>query len=123
MSAQEVLTQKQYREYKEYELYFTLIEGRSDVKGKLMLILNPDIPLTTSFLTKGQGHFSAIAHFMAEKFPIFTGLRDFADKIALASHGVEGKGIDASVRLTGAVVESKLLQRLGINIKEREVKE
>lgn len=123
MSAEEVLSKQELKEYKEFELYFSLLEGRTDIKSRLMLLLNPDIPMTTSFLSKGQAHFVGLAHFMAEKFPIFKGLRDYADKVCLSTLGTEGKGIDASVRLTGAVVESKILQRLGIGIQEKEAKE
>lgn len=120
MSAEEILTPDAYKEYKEFELYYSLLEGRTDIKSRLMLLLNPDKPMTTAFLSKGQAHFVAIAHFMAKKWKEFKGLEDFADLICLSTLGVEGKGIDASVRLTGAVVESKLLQRLGIGIAQKE---
>ena len=92
-------------------------KGRTDIKSKLMLLLAPDKPQTTAFLTKSQGYFTSFAFFMADSWIEFLPLREYAIQMCLSSLGVEGKGIDASVRLTGALSESKMLQRLGIQIK------
>jgi hypothetical protein len=123
LSAEEILSPEEYKQFKEFELYFSTLEGKTDIKSRLMLLLNPDMPITTAFLSKGQAHFVAIAHFMAQKWKEFQGLEDFANQVCLSTLGVEGKGIDASVRLTGAVVESKLLQRLGIGVSQKEESE
>lgn len=114
------LTEEQQKDIAEFEAYFSVLRGKVDIKSRLMLLLNPDKPQTTAFLTNAQSHFVGIAHFMAEKFPVFKGLRDYADQVCLSSLGVEGRGIDASVRLSGAIVESKLLERLGIGISQKE---
>jgi len=115
-----VLTDEQERDIAEFERYWDLLEGKVDIKNRLMILLNPDKPQTTAFLTNAQSHFVGLAHFMAQKFPVFKGLKDYADQVCLSSLGVEGKGIDASVRLSGAIVESKLLERLGIGISQKE---
>lgn len=117
-----MLTKEQRRKFEEFKLYNDVIEGKVDIKNRLMILLNPDKPQTTAFLTSAQSHFVGLAHFMAEKFPVFKGLRDYANQVCLSSLGVEGKGIDASVRLSGAIVESKLLERLGIGITQKEKK-
>lgn len=114
------LTEEQQKDIAEFEAYFSVLRGKVDIKSRLMLLLNPDKPQTTAFLTSAQSHFVGLAHFMAQKFPVFKGLKDYADQVCLSSLGVEGKGIDASVRLSGAIVESKLLERLGIGITQKE---
>ena len=94
-----------------------LQKGRTDIKSKLMLLLDPDKPQTTTFLTKSQAHYVSFSFFMAESWEEFQPLKDFALQLCLSALGIEGKGIDASVRLTGALSESKILSRLGIQVK------
>jgi len=116
------LTEEQERDIAEFEKYFSIIRGKVELKKNLMIILDPDKPQTTSFLTKAQAHFVSISYFMAEKFSAFKGLRDYAEQVCLSSHAIEGKGIDASIKLSGAIAESKLLQRLGIQVGKKEEK-
>jgi len=117
------LTEEQERDILEFERYFSVIRGKVELKKNLMIILDPDKPQTTSFLTKAQAHFVSISYFMAEKFSAFKGLKDYAEQVCLSSHAIEGKGIDASIKLSGAIAESKLLQRLGISVGKEKQKE
>lgn len=114
------LTEEQERDLLEFERMLSIIRGKVELKKNLMIILDPDKPQTTAFLTKPQAHFVSIAFFVAEKFKVFTGLRDFAIQVCLSSHAIDGKGIDASIRLSGAIAESKLLQYLGIGVTKKE---
>ena len=99
---------------KRFDWLYRTLKGRTDIKSKLMLILNPDKPQTTTFLNSRQGHFQTSARFTANSWDEFKPLEDYANQQALSALGVKGQGIDASVRLTGALGESKLLQKLGI---------
>lgn len=114
------LTEEQERDIAEFEKYYSILKGKVDIKSRLMLLLNPDKPQTTTFISTAQAHFIGIAHFMSVKFKAFKGLKDYADQVCLSCLGIEGKGIDASVRLNAAVAESKLLQKLGIGISQKE---
>lgn len=105
-----------------FDAVWRTIKGRTDIKSKLMLLLDPEKPQTTTFLNKSQAHFQSIAYFMAESWSEFEPMRTYARQQALSALGVEGKGIDASVRLTGALAESKILQRLGITTSKGEEK-
>jgi len=99
-----------------YEQFLNISRGKVDVKNRLMLLLNPDIPKTSTKLTQGQVQFIALSHFVAKSFPEdgFEALEDFATELELASISHEGWGVDSSIRLSSAISESKLMQRLAI---------
>lgn len=103
---------------KRVEQFISVARGRIDVKSRLMLLLNPDKPQTSTTLTKSQVQFVTICHFVAREFPVFKPLKEYADELCLTSISLEGKGIESAIRFTGALAESKLLQRLGVLQKE-----
>ena len=103
-----------------FDKIWRIKKGRTDIKSKLMLLLDPDKPQTTTFLTKSQAFYVSFSMFMAASWDEFQPLKDYALEMCLSALGVEGKGIDASVRLTGALSESKILSRLGIQVKGSE---
>jgi len=99
-----------------YEQFLNISRGKVDVKNRLMLLLNPDIPKTSTKLTHEQVQFITLCHFVAKSFPEdgFEALEDFATELELASISHEGWGVDSSIRLSSAISESKLMQRLAI---------
>ncbi len=107
-------------QFQRFDRSWRLLKGRTDIKSKLMLLLNPDKPQTTTFLNRHQAHYTALSFFMKDRWEEFKPMEDYALQLCLSALGVEGKGIDSSVRLTGALSESKVFERLGITMKREE---
>lgn len=97
-----------------------MFKGRTDIKSKLMLLLNPDKPQTTTFLNKSQAHYVSVSNFVGGRWEEFNPMIEYAIQMCLSALGIEGKGIDSSVRLTGALSETKMLQHLGIQLRRDE---
>lgn len=97
--------------------------GKKPLTSKVAILANPDNPLSMSILTKGQAKFVQLAYFMnsvPEWGGHWKGLKNYADKILAVSPSVEGVGREQVIQLVGAMQESKLLERMGITVRQKE---
>jgi len=104
---------------KKFEWFYNLLKGRKDVKTRVAVLANPDNPKSMSVLTRGQAEFVVDAYFLnsVKKWGgIFGGLKVVANEIMFTSPSVGGVGREQSIRFMGALSESKILSKLGVNI-------
>lgn len=99
---------------KRFEDFLNVVRGKVDVKSRLMLLLNPDNIKTSTRLSRTEVDFVALSHFVAQEFPEFEGLREFANQFCECAISKEGLGREEAIRFTSAISESKLLKSLGI---------
>lgn len=102
------------------EKVLQVARGRVDIKSRLNLLLDPDKPQTSTYLSAGQVLFVANAHFTGNAFPIFEPLKDYANQLELSLISYEGRGIDASVKLVSALEAMKVLQNTGLPTKQKD---
>lgn len=100
------------------EKAISIIRGRIDLKSRLSMLLNPDKVQTTTELTKSQVRFTALSFSAAQEWKFMRPLKDYATHLCLANISLNRKGVESAIRFTGALAESKLLQRLGVLQKE-----
>ena len=104
------------------EKVLQVAKGRIDIKSRLSLLLNPDLPQTTTYLTKAQAHFVTTAHFVGKEFPVFQPLSDYAREMELSLISVEGRGVENSVRLIQALELQKIMEKSGVQVKKESEK-
>lgn len=96
------------------------VKGHRDVKTRLQVLTDPDNLNTMSVLTSEEAHFLSVSDWLVER-PIwglmFTGLSDYAKSIREPAISISGRGREDSIRLMGAISESKFLSKLGLNLK------
>jgi len=97
-----------------FEKFLNIVRGKVDVKNRLSLLLNPDNPITSTQLSRSEVDFVSTSFFVADEFPVFQPLANFAKQFCLTSISREGWGVDQSIRLNAAISESKLAKALGI---------
>lgn len=95
------------------------LKGRKDVKSRVAVLASPDNWKSMSVLTHGQVEFVADAFYLSGVDAwggLFDGLRELADEIMETSPSVGGIGREQSIRLVGALSESKILSKMGITM-------
>jgi len=118
------MTKEKFEEYTErFEKIYSILRGRVDVKSRLMLLLNPDKIQTSTRLTRAQVQFVALSFSAAEQWEFMEPIKQYAEHFCLTNISLEGKGIESAIRFTGALAESKLLQKIGILQKEAKADE
>lgn len=94
---------------------FNTIKGKTtDVKSRVRLILDPDNIQTSTRLNSSQVDFVSLSFFLAERFPEFVPLREYAEHFMKTNISLRGGGVENVIRLMGALGETKLLSNLGI---------
>jgi len=102
-----------------FKQFLNIVKGRKDVKSRVQVLANPENLKTMSILTRSQAEFVAISHW-ASSVPewggMFKGLEDYSNLLMETSISVGGEGREQSIRFMGALSESKVLSKLGVNI-------
>ena len=102
---------------KKFEWFFNLIRGRRDIKSRVAVLANPDNYKTMSILTTGQAEFVQDAFWLAKNESCYQPLKDYAQEMMEVSPSIGGQGREQSIRLMGALSESKFLSKLGIDLR------
>jgi len=97
-----------------FEKLLSVLRGRVDIKSRLNLLLDPEKIETSTRLSRGQVQFVSLAYSASEKWDFLEPLKQYAEHFCLSNISLEGKGREEAIRFTGALAESKLLQKLGI---------
>lgn len=98
-----------------FEKFLNIVRGKVDVKYRLRLLLDPDNIKTSTRLTKGQIDFCSISSFIADYYPEFEPLKEYAkDHFALWVISQEGLGREEAIKYESAISESKLLQKMSL---------
>jgi hypothetical protein len=107
-----------------FEKFLNIIRGKSDVKSRIRLLLDPDKVETSTYLTKAEVDFVSTALYVAQEFPMFETLADYAIEYSLVKISEQGHGVESVIRFTSAINESKLLSKfsLGLTRGEEQVK-
>jgi len=105
------------------ELFYDFIDhmkGRKDVKSRVAVLADPDKPETMSILSPSECRFVTESLWASERpqwHGIFNGLGALAIKKLYVNISKRGEGREQSIRFMGALSESKLLSKLGFNVK------
>jgi len=102
------------------ERFINLVRGRKDVKGRVAVLANPEKLESMSILTRGQAEFVQDAEWLAEEEKCYKPMENYANKMMLVSPSVGGEGREQAIRFVGALSETKLLSKLGINVRGEE---
>lgn len=105
------------------EKVLQVARGRVDIKSRLNLLLDPDKPQTSTYLTRGQVQFVTTAHFTGKAFDIFKPLMEYAKELELSLISFEGRGVDSSVKLVSALEAMKVLEQTGLPTKRKDEKD
>lgn len=103
-----------------FERFLNIIRGKSDVKSRIRLLLDPDKVETSTYLTKAEVDFVSTALFVAEEFPMFEPLGDYAIQYSLVKISEQGHGVESVIRFTSAINESKLLSKFNLGVTQTE---
>jgi hypothetical protein len=95
-----------------------VIRGSQDPSSRAKVLLNPELPETTTNLSPNQIDFISISLTICKWFPEFEGLEDFAREFLLASISKEGWGVDRVIQYEQAISEKRLVQ-LGLKSGEQ----
>lgn len=109
--------------FEQFEKFYNLVKGRKDVKSRVAVIANPDNPKRMSIVTRGEAEYIGLSYFLVENKTwgkIFSPLVDYGKEIMDLSPSIEGKGLEHVIRFMGALSETKLLSKLGVNVKGEE---
>ena len=100
-----------------FERFINLIRGRKDIKSRVAVLANPDNWKSMSNLTPSQAEFVQDAFWLAKQEDCYKPLEDYAQEQMEVSPSKGGLGREQSIRLMGALSESKLASKLGLTIK------
>lgn len=84
------------------------------------MLLDPDNILTSSILTPSQVRFVSKSVWLADQFPLFDPLADYAFTFALTRISQGGTGQENAIRFVSALQESKLLRNMQVLAKQGE---
>jgi len=93
------------------------------VKQRVAVLANPENLKTMSILRPSEAEFVAEAYFLSgvkEWGGIFKGLESLAHEKLQSNISVGGQGREQSIRFVGALSESKIWRKLGINLRGEE---
>jgi len=114
------LSKKIEKAMQKFERFINLVRGRKDVKGRVAVLANPEKLESMSILTRWQAEFVQDAEWLAEEQDCYEPMAKYANKMMLVSPSVGGEGREQAIRFVGALSETKLLGKLGINVRGEE---
>jgi hypothetical protein len=100
-----------------FDRLIKIIRGQEDFKNKVKLILEPDMPQTSTKLNPNQIDFVSTSIFIADYFDEMKPLRDYAIEFCRTSESNGGWGVDKVIQLEQAIGEKRMLQ-LGLKPQE-----
>lgn len=108
-----------------FKEFIDVARGHKDVKTRVEVLANPDNLNTMSVLTKNQARMIANCQYLEGRSwgTMFEGLKEFAESIREPAISISGEGREQAIRFMGALNESKLLSKLGINTQGESKKE
>jgi hypothetical protein len=108
--------EKKDDEMGKFERFLNIIRGKSDVKSRIRLLLDPDKVETSTYLTKAEVDFVSTAMFVSDQFPMFEPLEEYAMGYCLTKISEQGHGVESVIRFTSAINESKLLSKFSLGL-------
>jgi len=105
---------------KTWEWFLNTVRGRRDIKSRVAVLASPENYKTMSILTKSEAEFVTDAFWLAKNEECYNPLRDYAQEKMETSPSVGGQGREQTIRLMGALSESRILTKLGITTKGEE---
>lgn len=105
---------------------FQALMGRKPIAQKVAILSNPQNPKSMSILTRGQARFVAIAYYLSgheEWGGLFDGMKARANELMATSPSIKGTGREQVIAFIGAMGGEALLKKMGLTLKEGEVKE
>jgi len=106
-----------------FEWFINVVRGRKDVKSRVAVLANPDNWKSMSNLTMGQAEFVQDAFWLAKMEDCYEPMEEYAQEMMEVSPSKGGLGREQSIRLMGALSESKFFSKLGLNIRGEEKSE
>ena len=97
-----------------------LFRGNTDIEKRASVILNPQLPETSTNLNSNQVDFVGVGRTIEEYYKEFEPLNLFTKTFLLVSESKDGWGVDRMIQHEQAVSEKRLLQ-LGLRTKDRGV--
>ena len=103
-----------------FEKFLNVVRGKKDIKSRVAVLANPDNWKSMSNLTVGQTEFVQDAFWLAKEEECYEPLEHYAQEMMEVSPSKAGLGREQSIRLMGALSESKLASKLGLTLKGEE---
>jgi len=102
---------------KAWEWFINVARGRRDIKSRVAVLANPENWKSMSNLTPSQAEFVQDAFWLHKTDSVYEPLKNYAEEMMQVSPSKGGLGREQTIRLMGALSESKFLSKLGINVK------
>jgi hypothetical protein len=93
----------------QFKEFVDVVRPREDPKIRPNLILNPENPLTTSNLSELEIEFITDSYFIAEQFPEFQPLKDYATLYLRACASKNGWAVDKVIEFEQAIGEKRMI--------------
>lgn len=87
-----------------------IVRGKEDAKLRPNIILNPENPKTTSNLTELQVDFVTNSYFIADYFPEFLPLKQYAGHYLEVNESKEGWAVQKIIEHEQALGEKRMMQ-------------
>jgi len=100
-----------------WEWFINVGRGRRDIKSRVAVLANPENWKSMSNLTPSQAEFVQDACWLAKQEDCYKPMEEYAQEGMEVSPSKGGLGREQTIRLMGALSESKFLSKLGINVK------
>ena len=96
------------------------VRGKRDIKSRVAVLANPENWKSMSNLTPSQAEFVQDAFWLAKNESCYKPMEDYAQELMEVSPSKGGLGREQSIRLMGALSESKFFSKLGLTVKGEE---